>query len=694
MTAAIKIDESLLQVHLTPVEVPIYKLDVKESFKSLTTKEKLYAHHYSQAAWWGSLICLGQTSVESPIIFDLFQRMFTLRKPDALKAAIVPSVVSEEDFTSMAQYVAQFYGNMGNYLSFGDTKFIPRCSKESFGLIVKSLNDEQLNQLWTQCGDLVYSLGSRERELGLEEHGLSTYYSPDITRAEIELVQEYMTSKDISAYNTRLFKKYFNNKPVYQLLIASSERPANTPASIHFKDIEIQLVYGDWSKYMAKVVSHLEQALPHVANDNQKNMTQKYVDSFRNGSIHDHKDSQRWWIKDISPVVETNIGFIESYRDPYGVRGEFEGFVSIVNKEMSKKLGAMIDEAQKFIPLLPWPRAFEKDVFKKPDFTSLEVLTFASSGVPAGINIPNYDDVRQSEGFKNVSLGNVIAARKEERVTFVREQDQSLYNHLMVEAFEVQVAIHESFGHGSGKLFTKDEKGVLNFDATVTLNPLTNLPIDSNTEVYLPGETYDSKFKSLGSAMEECRAECAGVYLCVNRDILSLFGFKGTMAEDIFYINWLIMARAGICALEFYSPTTSSWKQAHMQGRYAIFQVLHRAGQGLLELDVTKDNIEIRLDRTKIESIGVPAIGEFLRRLMVLKATGNAVEAIKLFNDYTHVPANFLEMRETVLKQKKPRKVFVQAHTYVENGDVVLQEFADTAFGVIDSMVTRFPIQH
>lgn len=153
------------------------------------------------------------------------------------------------------------------------------------------------------------------------------------------------------------------------------------------KGATIKITYGDYSKEMACIAHHHKKAAEYSANETQKKMHLAYAKSFEEGSMKACKESQRFWINDKSPKVECNIGFVETYRDPKGVRGEWEGFVAMVNLERTRAFSELVNSAESMIPKLPWSTDFEKDKFLSPDFTSLEVLTFAGSGVPAGINI-------------------------------------------------------------------------------------------------------------------------------------------------------------------------------------------------------------------------------------------------------------------------------------------------------------------
>lgn len=101
---------------------------------------------------------------------------------------------------------------------------------------------------------------------------------------------------------------------------------------------------------------------------------------FQTGDINAHKEGSKHWVQDKGPVVESYIGFIETYVDPFGGRAEWEGFTAIVNKEMSAKYENLVERATDLITVLPWGKDFEVDVFRRPDFTALEVVSFATGG--------------------------------------------------------------------------------------------------------------------------------------------------------------------------------------------------------------------------------------------------------------------------------------------------------------------------
>ncbi|KAG7232468.1 hypothetical protein INR49_008828, partial [Caranx melampygus] len=270
-----------------PNDIGISALDCGEAFRLLSPRRRC------MPTTCHVLPVLLQTSPESANIFVLLQRIFRKQTPSQLAQVATAAGLNSEEYQAFLVYAAGLYANMGNYKSFGDTKFIPNLPKDKLKALVwasQAFQEQsaEMEALWDTCSCLLYSLEDRQKQLGLGDKGITTYFSGNCCLEDAELAQKFLDSKKLSAYNTRLLRGTMEGKPVMRCA---------------------------WPQLCRKT---------YTANENQRKMLEEYSRSFTLGSVEAHKEGSRYWIKDKGPIVESYIGFIESYRDPFGSRGEFE----------------------------------------------------------------------------------------------------------------------------------------------------------------------------------------------------------------------------------------------------------------------------------------------------------------------------------------------------------------------------------
>ena len=214
----------------------------------------------------------------------------------------------------------------------------------------------------------------------------SAYYPGDqrISRDEIALVSQALEERSIFPENTRIRKIHSPEDPIFEVLQASVQHDrAAHEFSLRDSKGTVRITRGDHAQELDFICFSLAEASKY-ANALQKTYLEQYIESFRTGSLHTYRDSQRNWIKDKGPRIENIFGFVEPYRDPFGIRAEFEGLVGISDTEETKTLKLLVENSDNFIRRLPWTDSthlenngkgpFEKTIFEPPDFASIHSI--------------------------------------------------------------------------------------------------------------------------------------------------------------------------------------------------------------------------------------------------------------------------------------------------------------------------------
>ncbi|ATY65681.1 dipeptidyl peptidase III [Cordyceps militaris] len=687
--------------------VTTYQLSIQELFDRLSQNEKLYAHHLSHAAWHGSKIILRQTSFEGVGIFDFILELHKACEGEWHRFVQLLGI-SAEEMEQFLDYSGMFMSRLNNFCGEGDRKIVPQVSADTLRKMasISSAATTALESIIDQM------LSPVPNTLSLAD---STYYpgSSKITKDEIAAVARVMERNAIEPENTRISKRVEDGHAFYDILQASAH--TNTELESHLKgsaipiqDLQlgsegpqwnnatVRLQRGDHSDEISKICEHISKAIRFSANDTQAHMLMDYLESFTTGSLEAYRRSMKRWVGDYNPRVEIILGFVEPYRDPYGVRCEWRGVISVADLQETAKLSTLVENSTEFIRKLPWAVSdvndgkgpFEKSEFQAPHFSIVHGQLLKLYTIP-----PTSLIILRSTFFcMQQCLGGFQRTQHPNRpfhwVHPSQEHEFKRINHII--RF-ITTSIHELLGHGTGKLISETIAGVYNFDHNnPPVNSLTGKPIVS---WYRPGQTWTSVFEKLAGTVEECRAMLISYYLGQGKDMLSIYDDDSDIkADELIYNMYLHIGVEGLRALQAFNVEEQAWGSPHANANYAIFKHLMADADGLFTVhsDATAGVLHVHVDRSKIATHGKSSIGRILHNIHVWRCTADVDACRPFYESLSAVDGEYEVWRQIVASKPEPPWKFVQANTFLnDDGQVELRVYSESNEGIIQSFADR-----
>ena len=579
-------------------DIQVLRFDI-EGFDKLSLNQKKLVYFLSEAGLCGR-----------DIIYDQ-NNEFNLEIRHALES-IVANYKGERESDNwylFNTYAKRVWFSNGIHHHYGMDKIMPEFSREYFSELLKSTKTELSKEAIAVIFDTDKAMKRKVKDANLDMivASANNFYGNGVTQ---KMADDF-------------YSKLNNPNDPTPMEIGLNSTLILKDGKL-FEDVWKS--GGRYGKAIDKIIFWLNKSVTVAENPDQAKALSKLIEFYKTGSLKVWDEYNILWASSTKGDIDWINGYIETYGDAMGRKGDFESMVQITDFEASKHMKVVADNAQWFednSTILP---EHKKKNVKGVSYKVIQVASEsgdASPATPIGVNLPNNNWIREQHGSKSVSLGNVIAAYEKAGgpglvKEFAHDQEEiARAEKYAALAGKLHTALHEVIGHASGQI---------------------------NKGIGQPSET----LKNYASTLEEARADLVGLYYIMDPKLLEIGLIK---TQDVAKAEYDAYLRNGLLAQLQRLEIGKQVEEEHMQNRQLVSSWVFEKGQKENVIAKVVKNGKTYYDIKDYKKLRV-LFGQLLSEIQRITSEGDYTAGKKLVEGYG-VKVN-LAIHKEVLERVKP----------------------------------------
>lgn len=557
-----------------------------DGWDELSAEDRIYAYYLARASQAGRDLFYDQMHREGLALRGLLEGI-----------VVAPGETDAAALEAIRTYLRRMWVDGSIYDGHTSLKFTPGFTREQLRAAAAAAEEAGADFGRANAGRKAAEVVARLEPLVFDPavDPILTARAPEggldiVQRSAVNFHDPEVTRKDVESLKAR----YALNSTVVKKGRKVSEEPWRAGDGA-------KIPPGRYARELRDAIGWLEKAHA-VATPENKKVLEPLIRFYRTGAYADfHAHSVAWATS--SPKIELVHGFIESYDDPLGQKGSFEGYVLVTAADLSRRMEALAAQAQHLEGQAPWKDEYKKEKIDPPVAKAYLLVAAHGDGgktFPVGINLPNPQDIRETHGSKSLYLANIAecaeaVSTKTMLAEFALPEDREEIGRWGGRGAESHVALHEVAGHASGKVSPK-----------LTADPSTYL-------------------KEYYATLEEARADLVAIWNLGDAKLIETGVVESARTRRAMYKHYLMNVLAQLRR----APEGEVLGQDHLRARQMIVSFARE--KGAVET-VKKDGKTFF--RLASEEAFRKASGELLAELMRIKAEGDYAAAKALIEKH------------------------------------------------------------